>query len=261
MDSSFAKDLDFANIGLQNNNIIYYAVTDSTNTRARETFLSSPGGPPRLFIADQQTAGRGTRGRSFESKPGGLYFSLLFSDDMLACDPSLITPLTAAAVYGALRVLLGRRLTKKLFIKWVNDVYMENKKIAGILSESITADGKSGYIIGIGINLYGSDFSPEVADIAASVEAMTQIKLRKEQLLFEIISRLMPMLASPRNSKLAGIYRKHGIKRSTKITVTDALGNSRSARVLGLDKDMHLLVRYPDGSREALISGDVRIKL
>ena len=260
MHSFFAEEVDFANIGLQKSDVVFYASTDSTNTRAREAHLNFPSGAPKLFVAEEQTAGKGTRGRSFESRLGGLYFSLLFTPPSESYDPSRITPLAAAAVYSALYKLLGRKKSKNLFIKWVNDLYVENKKIAGILSERVTAEGKTGYIIGIGINLFGSDFSPEVSKIAASVETATGVRLHGEKVLYEILKRLMPALSSPDKTKLCRVYRRHSLKRGRKINVTDSHGNTREATVRGLTSDFHLSVKYAGGETAELISGDVSIK-
>ena len=260
MYSFFAEESCFANIGLQKSDIVFYRVTDSTNTRAREAFLASPSDAPRLYVAEEQTAGRGTRGRSFESKPGGLYFSLLYSPEE-ECDPTGMTAVAAAAVYKAVRTAIGRKAAGRMLIKWVNDVYIDGRKIAGILSEKITANGRVGYIVGIGINLFGRDFSPEVAKIAASVEDLTGAAPDKEKLLYEILESLIPALSSPKKSPLARIYRRHGLPRGTKITVTDATGNAKEATVMGLGTDFSLLVRYANGECASLISGDVTVKL
>ena len=261
MYSFFAENSIFANIGLQKDDVVFYNATDSTNTRAREAFISSPEQCPRLFVAEEQTAGRGTRGRSFDSKKGGLYFSFLFSPEKEGYNASLITPLAAAAVFDALYSLLGKAHGKGLFIKWVNDLYIKTKKISGILSEKITKGEKVGYVIGIGINLTGSDFSPEVKAIAASVEEMTKITVDKEKLLYEILKRLIPALNSPKKTRLYRIYRRHSLKRGAKVTVTDSEKNTREAVVTGLDSELHLCVRYSDGERARLISGDVSIRL
>ena len=81
MNSFFPDKEIFVSLGLQEENLFFYSVTDSTNTRAREAALCDTYNmQTMLFCANGQTKGRGTRGRSFESKSDtGLYFSLLFS--------------------------------------------------------------------------------------------------------------------------------------------------------------------------------------
>lgn len=261
MYSFFAEESRFANIGLQKRDIAFYKTTDSTNTRAREAFLASQEDAPRLYVAEEQTAGRGTRGRSFESKKGGLYFSLLYRPESKDADVTGITAIAAAAVFDALFSLLGGDFHARIFIKWVNDVYIEDKKISGILCEKINNGTDTAYVIGIGINVLSADLSPDVSKIASSIEEMTGISLDRETLLYEILARLIPATFSPCESPLAEIYRQHMLPCGTRITVTDASGNARDAAVMGLGEDFSLLVRYENGESESLISGDVRIKL
>ena len=263
MSSFFADKEVFANIGLQKDAIYFYDETDSTSNRAREFFLNSDIPKNMLFAADAQTSGRGTRQRSFESPKGeGLYFSLLFCPPREDLDPSAITPLAAAAVFDSLLSLLGEEGCEKAFIKWVNDIYFGGKKVAGILAERvIRADGKVGYIIGIGINLYGESFTPELKKTAASIERQTGVRLDGGRLLFEITKRLLASLPSPEKSSLLSIYRERMIPGGTPVTVTDGMGISRAAKVVGLDEKFRLTVEYSDGGCDSLVSGDIAIKI
>lgn len=257
MDSFFAQKELFANIGLQSEDLFFYSVTDSTNTRAREYFLTETPNSPCLFIADTQTAGRGTRGRSFESESGGLYFSLLIPNESL--DTTDLTAMAAGAAYLALRYFLKKK-SKNLFIKWVNDLYIGGKKIAGILSEKINSEKGQAYVVGIGINLCGSPFSPEVEKIASSVETATGVRLCREALLLKICENLLSIANARGRRRLGRAYRRHSLKRGSEISVTDSAGITRGARALGLNKDFSLRVRYLDGEISSLVSGDISIK-
>ena len=108
--SIIADKNDFVNIGLQKDSVVFYDLTDSTNTRAREAFAKQKPCAPMLFVANGQTGGKGTRGRSFESKSGaGLYFSLLLPAKNGKIDTALITPIAAAAVFDSLgKLQIGR---------------------------------------------------------------------------------------------------------------------------------------------------------
>ena len=250
------------NLGLHKDNAFYYTVTDSTNTRAREAFLAShPIYSPMLFVADGQTAGRGTRGRSFESRrETGLYFSLLFPKTDSSPKENEITPIAAAAVFSSLSSLIGGD-SEGMFIKWVNDLYMGKRKISGILTERVTNEGGAGYIIGIGINLYGSDFSPEVRQIAASVEELTAKRIDKPTLLSLTVKQLTLAFSDRCEAKrLLRIYGENMIPSGTKITVTDGMKNEREATALGLTEDFRLSVEYENGERASLVSGDISIK-
>ncbi len=259
MDSFFTQKELFANIGLRNQDLFFYSVTDSTNTRAREYFLTHAPSSPTLFAADTQTAGRGTRDRGFESELGGLYFSLLFPGSSL--DSAPLTAMAAGAVYLALRFFLGKKTSKNLFIKWVNDLYIGKKKISGILCEKIDSEVGRAYIVGIGINIYGSPFSPEVEKIASSVEVATGIRLNREALLLKICEYLLSIKDARGGKRLRRAYRRHSLKRGEKISVTDSSGLVRDAHVIGLGKDFSLRVRYSDGETASLVSGDVSIKI
>ena len=259
MDSFFANNDVFANIGLQNDSVFFYDVTDSTNTRAREYFIEKSPSRPALFVAKTQTAGKGTRGRSFESGLGGLYFSVLFPAGKADC--SHLTAMAAGAVYLSISSMLGRRKSKSLFIKWVNDLYIGEKKISGILSEKIDSPIGQAYIVGIGINLYGSPFSEVVRRIAASVEELLGVRIDSNELLLKIVSHLLLVGEKSERKKLLSSYRRNSLKKGTPITVKDSPGNAREARVIGLSEDFSLRVRYSDGETASLISGDVSIKI
>ncbi len=263
MRALFDGDDFFVNTGLQKESVFYYTVTDSTNTRAREAYLSSPGlKSSLLFVADGQTAGRGTRGRSFESKRDtGLYLSLLLPKTELSPKENEITPVAAAAVFSSVEELLFKEDSKRLFIKWVNDVFMDKRKISGILTERVVFSGAVAYIIGIGINLYGSDFSPEVRPIAASLEELTGKRIDKASLLSGIVRRLnLAFTDRSEAERLLAAYRKNIIPSGTRITVTDGMKRSRSAVAIGLTEDLRLCVEYENGERASLVSGDISIK-
>ena len=258
VNSFFADSELFANIGLQKEDIFFYSVTDSTNTRARVHFTECGSARPALFAAERQTGGKGTRGRSFESEAGGLYFSLLLGGELDSCP---LTVMAAGAVYLSLREMLGRKKSKALFIKWVNDLYVGEKKISGILSEKIDGECGKAYIVGIGINLYGSPFSPEVSKIASSVEVATGVRLRRDELLLKICSLLLSVGDKRTEKRLCRAYRRHSLAKGRKISVTDSSGVSREAEVMGLGKDFSLKVRYSDGQTAHLLSGDISIKI
>ena len=261
MFSFFADKKNFVNIGLQKDSVVFYRLTDSTNTRAREAFIEKKPVSPMLFVAEGQTDGKGTRGRSFESKSGkGLYFSLLIPEGNKKIDSALITPIAAAAVLSALSMLLSKKDGNAPFIKWVNDIYIKNKKIAGILCERVSSGDSFGYVIGIGINLYGSDFSPEVKSIAASVEEMTGEKVNPQRLLLSVVKILIDVFNDGKAEKLIKLYRESSIKSGTEISVSVSGGAPRNARVIGLTESLALTVEYESGERESLISGDVSVK-
>ena len=131
--------------------IICFGRVDSTNVRLKE--LAEAGAPHgTVVIADEQTGGKGRKGRKFESPAGaGLYFSLLLRPLCSVAETVCLTPWAAVAAAEAVFRCCGTRPD----IKWVNDLLLDGRKLCGILTElGLTPDGKLDYvIIGIGINL------------------------------------------------------------------------------------------------------------
>ena len=151
----------------------YYKTTDSTNTRAKEYAKNRDTGAtsPVIFIAEEQTGGRGRLGRSFHSARGGVYVSFLIYPNASA---EKATALTAYAAVKLARVVFDVYGTEPR-IKWVNDLYLADKKLAGILTEGeISPDGSLAFAVcGIGINLSKGTLPKELSDIATSLEDET----------------------------------------------------------------------------------------
>ena len=150
--------------------VLYYETLNSTNTHCHELALAgAPSGT--VVIAGAQSAGRGRRGRSFQSLPGkGLYLSVLLRPQAVSIQElSRLTPWTAVAVCRTLEELTGLSPS----IKWVNDVLLEGKKLCGILTELSYAEaGVLDYaVVGVGIDLAQTpeDFGPELSTIATSL--------------------------------------------------------------------------------------------
>jgi len=148
--------------------IIYLNETDSTNTRARE--LAAQGTPEgTLVIAEKQTNGRGRRGRSWFSPPGGgIYFSLILRPIISPSETPRITLMTAVVLAETLISLMKL----KLKIKWPNDILVNGKKLAGILTEISTEMDAVNYIIvgiGLNVNTQFEDLPKEIKKTATSI--------------------------------------------------------------------------------------------
>lgn len=146
--------------------ILRFETLDSTNSEAaRQAKLGADEG--LCVIAQQQTAGRGRHGRSWISeKDAGLYFSVVLRPKIDMRFLPLITLMTGVAVYDTLK-----EFDLKPDIKWVNDVLVGEKKISGILAETVETQNGLAVIVGIGINLTSHNFPDEIADTATSIQA------------------------------------------------------------------------------------------
>lgn len=146
--------------------ICYYDVTDSTNLRANR--LAEEGAPHgTLVVADAQDAGRGRRGRAWDSVGGtSIYMTLLLKPDIDSANASMLTLVAAMAVAEGIHRVTG--LDAK--IKWPNDIVINGKKVCGILTEmSAQMDYVNHIVIGIGINVHNDAFPEEIARTATSL--------------------------------------------------------------------------------------------
>lgn len=146
--------------------IYYYDTVDSTNTRAKE--FAEQGAPNgTLVVADRQTAGKGRRGRSWESPSGsGIFMTIMLRPEINPNHASMLTLVTALAVAKAVSDITE----EKAQIKWPNDIVMNGKKVCGILTEmSAQFDYINHIVIGIGINVHNEEFPEEITHMASSL--------------------------------------------------------------------------------------------
>jgi len=174
-----------------------YETLESTNATAKE--MAKTGAEHgTVVLAETQTAGRGQFGKSFHSPPGhGIYLSIVLRPEV--CPESLyFSDRTFSTLLAAIKVCEAIEAVseKKPKTKWVNDIYLENKKICGILVESAVAhtSGKAEWmVIGIGINFNTpqSVFTEELRPVAGSLFSGKAPPIARNHLISEILSRLL----------------------------------------------------------------------
>lgn len=237
---------------------------DSTNTYVRQ---KADAGASEGFcaVAAEQTLGRGRRGRSFYSPEGtGVYLSLLLRpSDYDGNRAANITTMAAVAVCEAIEEVTGVSPA----IKWVNDVFLDNKKICGILTEA-SFDLESSMceyaVLGIGVNVYYPEggFPEEISSIAGAILDKEESDT-KNRLAAAIITHFMQYYkdsgADGEKSDYQANYKKRCFVLGKQIEVISG-GVSKEARAIDLDDNCHLLVEYADGSRELLSYGEISIK-
>ena len=231
--------------------IFNYDITDSTNLRAREYAKEKNAHFPAVFIAEEQTSGRGRRGRRFDSARGaGLYISFLFRTDK-TFDAAEITVSAAVKLCRTIEVVCGLHAG----IKWVNDVFAGGKKLAGILAEGEIAD--DGYAIcGIGINLYERRFPEEISDIVTTLERECGIRVDKTIFTQRLIEEFF---ADSDEEDVMEEYRSRSVIIGKRVEVRRILGDVYPATVLEIADDGSLIVERDDGTRDTLISAEVSI--
>ncbi|MCI6553287.1 MAG: biotin--[acetyl-CoA-carboxylase] ligase [Lachnospiraceae bacterium] len=232
----------------------------STNTMVRE---KAAAGAPEGYtvIANNQTDGKGRRGRSFYSPSGtGIYMSLLLRPRQYASKQAVkLTTMAAVAVCEAIEAVSG----KKAQIKWVNDIYVAGKKVCGILTEASFGleDGFLEYaVLGIGINvsLPMGGFPEELKNVAGAVFCEAQND-GKNHLAAEFLNRFMTYYAMSPEICCADSYRSRSLVIGREIQVIFSDG-SKKAIALDVDEDCRLMVKYEDGKTERLSSGEISVK-
>lgn len=236
--------------------------TDSTNSACRRLALEgAPDGT--VVLADCQTAGRGRRGRSFQSPAGkGLFFSILWRPD---CAPEQLLPLTALSAVAVCRAIL-QVCGAQAQIKWPNDLVLSGRKLAGILTE-MALEGESGHVshvvVGIGINVHQrlTDFDGEVAQIATSLDLALGGSVCRAQLAAALLEEMdilrREVLFAP--EKWLAEYRAACLNIGK--TVQLIWGEEREpAQALAVDDRYGLVVRHRDGRVETLRSGEVSVR-
>ncbi len=236
---------------------------DSTNSFLKRA--AAEGAPDgTVAVADEQTAGRGRRGRSFSSASGrGVYLSALLRPKLPAERLLPLTALGAVAACDAVERACGVRPK----IKWTNDLVLNNKKLSGTLTE-LSLEGESGAldyaVIGIGINCNNAaeDFPPELREVATSIELETGRRVVRAKLsaaLIEELDKLYAALCSGETASYLDAYRRDCLTLGREVQL---LWKDVREKVTALDVDdqFGLIVRRADGTIETVRTGEVSVR-
>lgn len=234
---------------------------DSTNALARE--LAGQGEAQGLAVVSrEQTGGRGRRGRSFQSVPGGLYLSVLLRPELPPQQVADFTAWTAVAVCDGIQSACGVRPR----IKWTNDLVLGDKKLCGILTE-LGLDQKTWaldhLVVGIGVNVNQreQDFHQEVRDIATSLSAYLGRPVDLEELCAHILHALDEMYAVYPQGRQRYLEQYRAdcltIGRPVRLITPAA---AREAFAAGIDEEFRLVVQLPDGTTEAVATGEASVR-
>lgn len=238
-----------------------YNKLPSTNTLSKEKAIQG-GNEGLVIIADHQTGGRGRLGRTFLSPAGtGIYFSVLLRPKFKAEVATMITAAAAVAVAEAIECLVGVEAK----IKWVNDVFCLEKKVAGILTEGafdFESGGMEYVILGIGVNVIKPQegFPDQLSEIAGAVVDGTELPPDlRSRLIAEIIKKFWKYYSALSDKSFLADYKARSFVVGMPVDVVS--GESvRAALALDIDDTCKLIVRYEDGTIDALSSGEVSIR-
>lgn len=236
-------------------NIKVYKSLPSTNQEAK---LQAENGAiyGTVILADEQTNGRGRKGRSFYSPAGsGIYLSVILQPLPSIQDNLLITSAAAVAVANAIECVASVHAK----IKWINDIFIDTKKVCGILTEAIT-DLESGemrtIVLGIGINVSTIHFPDELSEIAAPI---TTNRISRNLLVAQICNQLETVYIELSTRSFLSEYRARSNILGKDIQVIKG-DISYPAKAIEINDKAHLIVQLPDGKTEEISSGEISIK-
>lgn len=226
---------------------------DSTNLVAKK-MATNRGNEGITVVAIEQTAGKGRLGRTFLSKRGGVYFSIVLRPKIHPEDTLFITVAAAVAAARAIEAVSG----KKCDIKWVNDIYINNKKVCGILAEG----SKDYVILGVGINLFAPKGGfPKNLPLAGSVfDKNSKILFKnrkKEQIIAEFANNFFAFYQNLNKKEFIKEYQQRSFLTGKDITYTKD-DKTYKAQVIGIDDDANLIVKSGE-INEKLSHGEIQI--
>ena len=241
--------------------ILYRPVLDSTMDEAAR--LAEEGSEEgAVVIAERQSAGRGRQGRSWVSQPGNLLLSILFRPGMSQLP--FISVIGGVAAARAIRKAAG--LAPR--VKWPNDVILDGRKVAGILTESaIVGDSVCYAVLGLGINvaLNPADseeiaaLHPELAERAISINAAAGREVDRGLLLRQLLLDLDDLYVSlSRGASPLPEWRELLETTGRRVDATFG-GDTFTGLAEGVDDTGNLLLRLDDGTVMTLTAGDVTL--
>ncbi len=237
------------------NTIEVFDEIDSTNEQAKKIAKNASDGT--IVAANVQTKGKGRRGRGFESKKGGMYFSIILKPDVAIEEVPFITQMTACSIYKALSEMGVNTL-----IKWPNDIILNDKKLCGILCEmSCEIDYLSYVVAGIGINMKKVDFEEEVGKIATSLE-QEGYELDNLGLFWNILKNFDHFYQKyiiHDYDEMLDILRanSHILNKDIEILTSNEIKKARSKDI---DEKGFLVVEYEKGDIEHINYGEVSVR-
>lgn len=243
--------------------LYYFDETDSTNIDAKR--YAEEGAPHgTTVIADMQTAGRGRRGRMWQSPPGSaIYMTIMLKPDFVPDKASMLTLVMALSVADAIAETTGLQAG----IKWPNDVVVNAKKVCGILTEmNVESDYIQYVVIGVGINANNGsleEFPEEIRQTATSLKIESGAHISRaeliERVLFHFEKNYDVFVSTLDLSGLMEAYDKRLLNLDAEVRVLDPKGEY-SGIARGINSLGELLVEKEDGSIEQVYAGEVSVR-
>lgn len=241
-------------------NIMYFQTIESTNNKAKELANKSDNGT--VIISEEQTLGRGRLGRIWTSpKYKGIWMSIILKPDV---DPQGVTMVTQIGAAAVVKTLSSMGI--QTYIKWPNDIVLNGKKICGILTEMSGELNKVNYVvmgIGINVNIDKEEFPEELKSVATSLRSEIGNTVCRKELVTNLLNNFEVLYDE--------FIHKNSIESSIKICRNNSILIGKEVKIIkrneeyfgkaiNLSNTGELIVQYPDGSIEEIVSGEVSIR-
>lgn len=239
---------------------VFFTEIGSTNDQALELGRSGGQGPT-LIVAQKQSAGRGRRGRHWESPSElGLYFSLLLKPQLTPKEATMLTLAAGLAIQETLHSLGAQ----KALLKWPNDVFIHNKKIGGVLSEMESRGENVDFVVlGIGLNISQKeeDFPEELKNLAGSLNSTTGKTWEATTILPPLVAAILEEADKLEREGSVQLLRRweeesNFIGRQVQALMTSG---SVTGKVAGLSAEGYLRLELDEGKEIALISEETTL--
>lgn len=258
---TFSEIKEYLNTKFIGKKFVHFDSIDSTNTKAKElASLGEENGT--VIISEEQTGGRGRLGRNWCSPKGkGIWLSIILKPDI---DPMNIAKITQVAGAAVCKSLLDMGITT--YIKWPNDIIINNKKVCGILTEMSGELNMVNYVVlgmGINVNIDTEEFPEDLKEIATSLKIEQKKTINRKELTGRILNNFELLyedfLSTLSLSASVKICKKHSILLGREIKIINR-NTSTLGKAIDIDNEGRLIVQYENGETEAVISGEVSIR-
>lgn len=237
-------------------NLKVFSSLGSTNDKARE-LIEKGAGEGTIVVAEEQTRGKGRRGRRWFSPPGaGLWFSIIMEPDF---SPGEAPLLTVAALLAVHDILLARGLPAE--VKWPNDILLNDKKVCGILSELIVQPDTINYaIIGIGMNVNQTSFPELLGEKATSLRIFSGNRVNRVILLQSILNKFVLYYNRlPEGQKDIISSWKNRLQLIGREIIIESAGNEYQGKAVDISQRGELLLQDESGEIQSFWAGDTSL--
>lgn len=239
--------------------LIYEKSMTSTNTVLKQA-AEDGAAHGTVALCEEQTLGKGRRGRSWVSPMGqGLWVSLLIRPKLIPAKAQLITFAAAVAMAQAVEKETGLSIG----IKWPNDLVLGKKKVCGILLElSSDVESIAYVVVGTGLNMGSQAYPPELCNKATSLEDALGHKVSRAAVLASYLAAMEENMKLLEESGLDGIFKAYEQKSCTlqHAVLVEGGGENFEGMAAGLDENGALLVKLEDGVIRRVLAGDVSVR-